>query len=106
MSIDDTPVAPGRPFPVRELRQRSRYVETPMHGAHWRETMLRVGFAGIFPASLEQPVRQYLTTPCEIVVASEADIELRVPQLDVLVTMGLSAEMGRAAARLKLVQVP
>ena len=44
--------------------------------------------------------------PCEIVVASEADILPRLPETDVLVTMGLTAEMAQAATRLKLVQVP
>src|SRR4051794_18828516 len=68
--------------------------------------MLRVAFAGIFPASLEQPVRRYLTTPCEIIIASEADILARLAEIDVLVTMGFTAEMARAAPRLKLVQVP
>jgi phosphoglycerate dehydrogenase-like enzyme len=71
--------------------------------------MLHVAFvasAGTFPANLEQPVRRHLTVPCEIVVASEADILPRLPEIDVLVTMGLTAEMGRAATRLKLVQVP
>ena len=68
--------------------------------------MLQVAFAGTFPTSLEQPVRRHLTTPCQIVVASEADILPRLPETDVLVTMGLTAEMARAAARLKLVQVP
>ena len=68
--------------------------------------MLRVAFAGTFTAILEEPVRPYLTTPCEILVASEADIMEKLPEIDVLVTMGLTAEMGRAATRLKLVQVP
>ena len=68
--------------------------------------MLRIAFAGTFPASLEEPVRRHLATPCEIVVASEADILARLPEVDVLVTMGLTAEMARAGARLKLVQVP
>jgi phosphoglycerate dehydrogenase-like enzyme len=68
--------------------------------------MLHVAFAGTFPASLEQPVRRYLTIPCEIVVTSEADILPKMPEIDVLVTMGLTAEMARAATRLKLVQVP
>jgi phosphoglycerate dehydrogenase-like enzyme len=68
--------------------------------------MLQVGFAGIFPASLEQPVRQHLTTPCEFTVASEAGILPSLPGIDVLVTMGLTAEMAGAATRLKLVQVP
>jgi len=105
MVIDDTPVAFGQLFPARELRRR--WFRRDSHArCDGRETMLQVGFAGVFPASLEQPVRRYLTTPCEIVVASEADIGPWLPQLDVLVTMGLSAEMGRTAARLKLVQVP
>jgi phosphoglycerate dehydrogenase-like enzyme len=68
--------------------------------------MLQVAFAGTFPTRLEHPVRRHLTTPCEIVVASEADILPKLPETDVLVTMGLTAEMARAAARLKLVQVP
>jgi phosphoglycerate dehydrogenase-like enzyme len=68
--------------------------------------MLQIGFAGVFPASLEEPVRRYLRTPCDIAVASEADIAARLPELDVLVTMGFTAEMGKAAMRLKLVQVP
>ena len=68
--------------------------------------MLQVAFAGTFPASLEQPVRRHLTTRCGIIVATEADILPRLPAVDVLVTMGFTAEMGRAATRLKLVQVP
>jgi phosphoglycerate dehydrogenase-like enzyme len=68
--------------------------------------MLQIAFAGTFPASLEHPVRRHLATPCEIVVASEADILPVLPRIDVLVTMGLTAEMARAATRLKLVQVP
>jgi phosphoglycerate dehydrogenase-like enzyme len=68
--------------------------------------MLQVAFAGTFPASLEQPVRRHLATPCEIIIASEADILPRLADIDVLVTMGLTVEMARAARRLKLVQVP
>jgi hypothetical protein len=68
--------------------------------------MLHVAFAGTFTAMLEQPVRRHLTTPCEIIVASEIDILPRLAEIDVLVTMGLTAEMARAAPRLKLVQVP
>jgi phosphoglycerate dehydrogenase-like enzyme len=68
--------------------------------------MLQVAFAGTFPASLEQPVRRHLTTPCEIIVVDETGILPRLQHIDVLVTMALTAEMGRAATRLKLVQVP
>jgi hypothetical protein len=68
--------------------------------------MLHVAFVGTFTASLEQPVRRHLTVPCEIVVASETDILPKLSEIDVLVTMGLTAEMGQAATRLKLLQVP
>jgi phosphoglycerate dehydrogenase-like enzyme len=68
--------------------------------------MLQVAFVGTFPASLEQPVRSHLTAPCEIIVVDETDILPRLQHIDVLVTMTLTVEMGRAATRLKLVQVP
>ena len=61
--------------------------------------MLQVAFAGTFPASLEQPARRHLTTPCEIIVAAEADILPILPAIEILVTMAFGAEMGRAAAR-------
>ena len=68
--------------------------------------MLRVAFAGTFPASLEEPVRRYLTSTCEVVVSDEAGILAQLAEIDVLVTMALTAEMRRASTRLKLVQVP
>jgi phosphoglycerate dehydrogenase-like enzyme len=68
--------------------------------------MLQVAFVGTFAASLERPVRDHLSTLCEIVVADETDILPQLQRIDVLVTMALTAEMGRAAMRLKLVQVP
>ncbi len=68
--------------------------------------MLQVAFAGTFAASLEQAVRRHLTTPCEIVGVHEIVILPRLQHIDVLVTMALTPEMGRAATRLKLVQVP
>jgi len=69
--------------------------------------MQRVAFAGTFPTSLEEPVRRHLTVPCEIVVSDEAGIIPQLADVEVLVTMTLTAEMGRASTRrLKLVQVP
>jgi phosphoglycerate dehydrogenase-like enzyme len=68
--------------------------------------MLRIGFAGIFAASLEQRVRAQVRTACDVTVADEAGIVSKMPELDVLVTMAFSADMGAAARRLKLVQVP
>ena len=68
--------------------------------------MLRVAFMGTFPAGLVEPVRRRLRTPCEIAVSEELGIVSRLSKVDVLVTMALTEEIGRAATRLKLVQVP
>jgi phosphoglycerate dehydrogenase-like enzyme len=68
--------------------------------------MLRIGFAGTFAARFEEIVRARLAIPCEVVVADEAGIVSRLADLDVLVTMAFTREMGGAAGRLKLVQVP
>lgn len=67
---------------------------------------LAVMFAGTFAASLEARVRARLTLPCEVTVADEGAVAALVPRVDVLVTMGFTREMGAAARRLKLVQVP
>jgi phosphoglycerate dehydrogenase-like enzyme len=65
-----------------------------------------IGIVGTFAASLEGSIRQNLTIPCEIVVSDETEIVSHLADIDVLVTMVLTPEMGRAATRLKLVQVP
>jgi phosphoglycerate dehydrogenase-like enzyme len=66
----------------------------------------RVAFAGTFSATLEQPVRAHLAIPCDVIVADEVGIVPRLSDVDVLVTLGFTREMGLAARRLKLVQVP
>ena len=63
--------------------------------------MLQIAVA----ASLEQPMRRHLTTPCEIIVTDEVGIIPRLAEVDVLVTMAFTAKMARLATRLKLVQV-
>ena len=68
--------------------------------------MIHVAFAGTFAASLEPRVRAHLDVPCDVVLADEADIVTKLPDVDVLVTMAFTGEMGAAASRLKLVQVP
>jgi phosphoglycerate dehydrogenase-like enzyme len=68
--------------------------------------MLHVAMAGAFAASLEQPLRRHLAIPCEIVVADEVGILPLLGDVDVLVPMALTNEMGHRAIRLKLVQVP
>jgi phosphoglycerate dehydrogenase-like enzyme len=68
--------------------------------------MLRVAFAGTFAARLEQRVRAHLTIPCDVVVDDEAGIVSRLGDVDVLVTLAFTREMGAASRRLTLVQVP
>src|SRR4051794_7131035 len=68
--------------------------------------MLEIAIAGTFAASLEQPMRRHLDIQCNIVVSDEEGIIPLLRDADVLVTMGFTAAMGRAATRLKLVQVP
>ena len=68
--------------------------------------MLQIAFAGIFSASLESPVRARLGMPCDVILGDEIGIVSRLADVDVLVTLGFTREMGAAAKRLKLVQVP
>ena len=68
--------------------------------------MVRLAFAGTFAASLEPRVRAHLTVPCEVVVADEASIASKLADVDVLITLAFTREMGAAARRLRLVQVP
>ncbi|MGH7265281.1 MAG: 2-hydroxyacid dehydrogenase [Candidatus Rokuibacteriota bacterium] len=68
--------------------------------------MLTIAFAGTFSATLEPRVRAYLDTPCDVILADEVGIVPRLSAVDVLVTLAFTREMGAAAGRLKLVQVP
>src|SRR5712692_5396667 len=68
--------------------------------------MLGIAFAGTFAARLEEPVRAHLGIPCDVVVADEAGIISKLPDVDVLITLAFTREMGAVARRLKLVQVP
>jgi phosphoglycerate dehydrogenase-like enzyme len=68
--------------------------------------MLQVAFAGTFSSTLAPSVRARLAVPCGIVLIEETEIVARLPDVDVLVTLVFSREMGAAAKRLKLVQVP
>src|SRR4030095_1325635 len=71
-----------------------------------RIAMLQVAFAGTFSSTLEPSVRRLLEWPCAVIVADEAGIISRLSDVDVLVSLVFSREMGAAARRLKLVQVP
>jgi phosphoglycerate dehydrogenase-like enzyme len=67
---------------------------------------LRIAFAGAFAVCLEERVRAHLSLPCDLIRADEVEIISRLPEVDVLVTMAFTPEMGTACRRLKLVQVP
>ena len=67
---------------------------------------MNVAFAGAFSVRMAERVRAHLGVPCEMILADEAAIVTRMPEVDVLVTLAFTAEMGAAARRLKLVQVP
>src|SRR2546428_476142 len=67
---------------------------------------LRIAFAGTFAARLAGPVQAHLGIPCDVIVDDESEIASRLSEVDVLVTLAFTREMGRAARRLKLVQVP
>jgi phosphoglycerate dehydrogenase-like enzyme len=68
--------------------------------------MLRVAFAGIFAASLVDAVRRRLAVSCDLVVDQGTGVAPWLAGTDVLVTLRFTAEMGAAARRLRLVQVP
>lgn len=67
---------------------------------------MKVAFAGTFAVRLAERVRAHLKVPCDVVVADEAEIAPRLSEVEVLVTLAFTPEMGAAARRLKLVQVP
>jgi len=68
--------------------------------------MMHVAFAGTFAGTLESKVRDHLRVPVEISLADERAVVATLPGVDVLVTMAFTREMGAAAGRLRLVQVP
>ena len=67
---------------------------------------LRVAFAGTFAARLAEPVQAHLGIPCDVIIDDEHEIVSQLREIDVLVTLAFTREMGGAARRLKLVQVP
>ena len=67
---------------------------------------MKVGFAGPFSVRLADGVQRHLDIECEMILADEAGVVCRLPEVDVLVTLAFTRDMGAAAARLKLVQVP
>ena len=73
---------------------------------------MKVAFAGAFAVRLAVRVRAHLAVPCDVILvadagrADDAGIAARLADVDVLVTLAFTREMGAAAAHVKLVQVP
>src|SRR3954464_6449264 len=65
---------------------------------------MKVVFAGAFAAQLVEPVRSRFSVPCVVVAGDEAGILPQLTGADVLVSMGFTSAMAKAAPR--LVQVP
>src|SRR5215472_1533339 len=84
-----------RQFPPRELSNAS--AASSIARDQRRAAMLHVLFMGTFSASLAAPVRRHLSIPCEIAVSEEAAVISQLSEADVLVTLVLTREIGRAA---------
>lgn len=67
---------------------------------------MRVAFSGTFAARLAGPARARLPVACEVIVEDEEAIVGLLADVDVLVTLAFTRDMGRAARKLRLVQVP
>src|SRR3954469_10433476 len=92
-------MGPGQSLGGAALQRRRSWIRG------WGAAM-KVAFAGSFAARLAEPVRTRLALPCEVIVGDETNIIPQLADIDVLVSMGFSARMATAAARLRLVQVP
>ena len=68
--------------------------------------MLRVAFVGALSSSFADRVRAHLTMPCDFIHTDEKNARDVLPDVDVLVTLVFTREMGAAATRLRLIQVP
>ena len=67
---------------------------------------MRIAFVGAFAVRLAEQVRTHLTLPCDIVTADEAGVVSQMADVDVVVSLAFTPDMGKAARRLRLVQVP
>ena len=68
--------------------------------------MLRVAFVGPLSSSFADRVRAHLTVPCNFIHTDEKNARNVLADVDVLVTLVFTSEMGAAARRLRLIQVP
>jgi phosphoglycerate dehydrogenase-like enzyme len=68
--------------------------------------MLRVAFGDAFSALFANRVQAHLGIPCQLTLPDESGQIARLPEMDALVTLAFTREMGAVAKQLRLVQVP
>jgi phosphoglycerate dehydrogenase-like enzyme len=68
--------------------------------------MVRIAFVGPLAGSFAEAVRAKVEVPCDIVLTDETGILSEMPNVDVVVTLVFTKEMGQRSARLQLIQVP
>jgi phosphoglycerate dehydrogenase-like enzyme len=67
---------------------------------------VKIAFVGAFSVRLADRVKSHLKLPCDVILADEAAIVSQIAEVDAVVTLAFTREMGMAARRLRLVQVP
>ena len=68
--------------------------------------MMRVAFVGALASSFADRVRAHVDIPCELVHTDEKSAPDVLSDVDVVVTLVFTPEMGQAGRRLRLIQVP
>ena len=68
--------------------------------------MLKVAFLGPLASSFAERVHAYLSVPCDFIHTDEKNAMDVLPEVDVLVTLIFTREMGASARQLRLIQVP
>jgi phosphoglycerate dehydrogenase-like enzyme len=68
--------------------------------------MLRVAFLGALASSFADRVRVHLPVPCDFIHTDEKNAVDVLSEIDVLVTLVFTREMGASARHLRLIQVP
>ncbi len=68
--------------------------------------MPTVAFLGALSSSFADRVQTHLTVDCDVIHTDEKNVVDVLPEVDVLVTLVFTREMGTVARRLQLIQVP
>ena len=67
---------------------------------------MKIAFVGAFAVRLAEQVKAHLTVPCDVLTTDEVGIVSQIDDVEVVVSLAFTRDMGKAATRLRLVQVP